>query len=312
MKIKIYKPRFWQKKKSLFSLFLLPLSFFFQLLFILSKNLKKKKKFTIPVICVGNIYIGGTGKTPLSIELYNILKKFNKKTAVIKKFYSAHEDEFKLIESKKIKLFKGTSRAIAIKKAEAEKFDCVILDDGFQDTSIIKSLSIVCFNGDQLAGNGMTLPSGPLREPLSSLENSQIAVINGEANDVFEKELKIAAKDISIYYSKYLPTNLDQFTDQNLLAFAGIGNPNGFFNLLKKSGLKISKEISFPDHYNYPLKELNNLVEYSIANNLKIITTEKDYFRIKHYNISQIQYLTIKLEIKNKNKFQKELMKCFL
>ena len=310
--MKIFKPQFWYKKKSYISFFLLPLAIFFQFLLFLKKNLKRKKRFSIPVVCVGNIYLGGTGKTPLCIELAKILKKSNKKVAIVKKFYKAHEDEFNLIESKRIKLFKNRSRAISIKKAEVDKFDCVILDDGFQDASIFKDLNIICFNEEQLAGNEMTLPSGPLREPLSSLKNSQIIVINGQVNEVFEKKIKAISKNISIYYSEYLPSNLHQFTDQKLLAFAGIGNPSNFFNLLEKNNLQVVKKISFPDHYNYSTKELNDLVNFSIKNNLKIITTEKDYFRIAHHKILEIQCLNIKLEIKDKDKFEKEVVKCLL
>jgi len=306
----MFKPKFWYKKKSVISFFLLPLSLIFQFLIILKKYFKKKEKFSIPVICVGNIYLGGTGKTPLCIELAEIFKKSGKKIAVVKKFYKAHEDEFKLIESKKIKLFKNSSRVMAIREAEINKFDCVILDDGFQDSSIIKDLNIICFNEGQLAGNEMTLPSGPLREPLSSIKKSQIIVINGNINDVFEKKIKKISKDISIYYSQYLPTNLNKFTNHNLLAFAGIGNPDNFFNLLEKNNLRVVKKVSFPDHYNYSLNDLYDLVNFSIKNNLKIVTTEKDFFRIEHHNISQIQCLNIELKINNKDKFEKEIIKC--
>ena len=96
--MKIFKPKFWQEKNSLLSFSLFPLSIFFQFLITLKKILKRKEKFSIPVICVGNIYLGGTGKTPLCIQLAGILKKFNKKNAIIKKSYKTHEDEFKLIE----------------------------------------------------------------------------------------------------------------------------------------------------------------------------------------------------------------------
>ena len=85
--MKIFKPKFWQKKNSSLSFFLLPLSFFFQFLAILNRVIKSRKKFSIPIICVGNIYLGGTGKTPLCIELVKILEKYDKKTAIIKKFY---------------------------------------------------------------------------------------------------------------------------------------------------------------------------------------------------------------------------------
>ena len=308
--MKIFKPKFWHKKNSLISFCLLPLSIIFQFFLIFKKILIKKKNFPISVICVGNIYLGGTGKTPLCIELVEILKKSNKKVAIIKKFYKSHKDEFKLIESKKIKLFMSVSRSAAIKKAKIDNFDCVILDDGLQDSSIVKDLNIVCFNAEQLAGNEMTLPSGPLREPLSSLKSSQIVLINGSVNEVFEKKIKSISSNISIYYSRYLPVNLDEFIGQNLLAFAGIGNPNNFFDLLEKNHLLVIKKISFPDHYSYSTKELNNIVDYAVSNNLNIITTEKDYFRIKHYKIPQIQSLRIKLEIKNKDKFEKELIKC--
>jgi tetraacyldisaccharide 4'-kinase len=310
--MKIFKPKFWHKENSLISFFLLPLSILFQLIIMVKKKITKKNSFSIPVICVGNIYLGGTGKTPLCVELVEILEKSNKKIAIIKKFYDNHRDEFNLIESKKIKLFKNSSRVDAIKMAELNKFDCVVLDDGLQDPSIIKNLNIVCFNAEQLAGNGMTLPSGPLRESFSSLKNAKIVVINGNVNKLFEEKIKTISNDISIYYSKYLPANLDQFTGQNLLAFAGIGNPNNFFNLLERNNLHVQKKISFPDHYNYSISELNSLINFSIENNLKIITTEKDYFRIKHHKISQIQYLDVKLEIKNKDQLEKEVMKCFL
>jgi tetraacyldisaccharide 4'-kinase len=308
--MKIFKPKFWHKKNSLISFFLLPLSIFFQFFLVLKKKLKKKNKFFIPIICVGNIYVGGTGKTPLCIELTNLLRKSNKKIAIVKKFYKAHNDEVRLIKSKKIKLFKDSSRAQAIKAAEKDNFDCVILDDGFQDSSIIKNLDIICFNEGQLAGNEMTLPSGPLREPLSSLKNSQIIVINGNVNKIFEKKIKNISNKISIYYSQYLPTNLNEFTNHKLLAFAGIGNPNNFFKLLEDNNLQVVKKISFPDHYNYSKKELDDLINFSIKNNLKIITTEKDFYRIEYRKIPQIKYLNIKLKIKNQDKFEKEIIEC--
>jgi tetraacyldisaccharide 4'-kinase len=310
--MKIFKPKFWHKKNSLLSFLLFPLSLLLLFLINLKKILETKKTFSIPVICVGNIYIGGTGKTPLCIELAEILKKLNKKAAIIKKFYKIHDDEFKLIESKKIKLFRNPSRALSIKKALVDQFDCVILDDGFQDKSIVKDLNIICFHGEQLVGNGMTIPSGPLREPLSSLKDTQIIVINGSVNEVFEKKIKAISSDVSIYYSEYLPTNLRKFENQNLLAFAGIGNPNNFFNILEKNKLQVVKKISFPDHYDYSIEELNDLIDFAMKKNLKIITTEKDYFRIKHHKFLQIQCLQVKLEIKNKNKFEKEVVGCLL
>ena len=307
--MKIFKPKFWNKKNYLIPFFLLPLSIFLQLFMKIIKKIFKKKFFSIPVICVGNIYLGGTGKTPLSIEVCKIITKNKIKVAIIKKIYQNHIDEFNLIESKKIKLFKNTSRILAIKNAQSKKYECVVLDDGLQDISINKNLSIVCFNGKQLIGNGMTLPSGPLREPLSSLKKRQIVVINGNKNSEFEKKIKNISNNISVYYSKYSPMNIAKFRGKSLLAFAGIGNPENFFDLLKTNNLKVVKKVSFPDHYQYSLMELNDLINYTLENNLKLITTEKDYFRIKHFKLPQIQHLNVKLVISHKKKFENEIVK---
>ena len=185
------KPKFWNKKNSLIGFFLIPFSYFLQLLFLLQKKITKQKYSSIPVICVGNIYLGGTGKTPLAIEIIKILEKSNKKVALVKKSYTNHLDEFKLIQSKGVTLFKALSREVAIKNAVKDGFEYVVLDDGFQDFSINKNLNIVCFNEKQLDGNGMTLPSGPLREPISSLRRCQIVVINGSQNLEFEKKMQL-------------------------------------------------------------------------------------------------------------------------
>jgi len=305
--MKIYKPKFWSKKRSLTSFLLLPISSFLQLLVLLKNIFNNTEKFSVPIICIGNIYLGGTGKTPLSIKIVKILEKINKRTAIVKKFYSEHIDEFKLIESKKIILFKNLSRTLAIKEAITSKFECIVLDDGFQDMSINKNLNIICFNEKQLIGNGMTIPSGPLRESMSSLKKCQIVMINGDKNIEFERQVKNISENINIFYSKYLPVDIEKFKDHKLLVFAGIGNPENFFNLLEKNNLKIFKKMSFPDHYNYSLSELNKIINFASKNNLKILTSEKDYFRIKHYKLSEIHHLNINLEIENEETFIKEI-----
>jgi len=307
--MKMIKPKFWSKKNNLLSFILFPLSIFLQILIYFKQKITKKRKVSIPVICVGNIYLGGTGKTPLSIEIVKILEKLNKKTAIVKKSYKEHEDEFKLILSNQVALFKDSSRYNGINEAIKQKFDCVVLDDGFQDFSINKDLNILCFNERQLIGNGMTLPSGPLRESLSSLKRCQIVVINGNINLEFEKEIKNISNNINIFYSKYVPDNIEIFKNKNLLAFAGIGNPENFFYLLENNNLKIKKKISFSDHYNYSLKELNKLIYFALINNLQLVTTEKDYFRIRHFQLPQIEYIKVKLDVINKNDFEKEIIR---
>ena len=97
--------------------------------------------------------------------------------------------------------------------------------------------------------------------------------------------------------------------NKDLIAFAGIGNPENFFNLLEENNLNLVKKISYPDHYNYSMKELNKLIGFSIDNNLKLITTEKDFFRIKHFQLPEIESVNIKIEISEKTLFKEELFK---
>ena len=305
--MKLYKPKFWSKKYSLFSILLFPISFVLQILISIKNRLMIARNFNIPVICVGNIYIGGTGKTPLSIMIAEELLNQQKKPSIIKKYYSKHKDEHDLINQKVNCLFLAKNRYLAIKDAEKSKCDVAILDDGFQDYSIKKDISILCFNERQLIGNGMTLPSGPLRENISGIKRADIVIINGDRNILFEKKIHNISKNIDIYYSKYVPVNINKFKNKKLFAFAGIGNPENFFDLLVKNNLNLKKKISFPDHHHFNKKELQVIVNESLKKNLELITTEKDYIRIKNMGIKNIGYLELKLEITKKNNLIKKI-----
>ena len=303
--MKFYKPNFWKKKYyNIYSLILLPISIIIQFLFFIQKGIITPKKFNIPVICVGNIYIGGTGKTPLTLELYNILKSMNKNPAIVKKFYKNHYDEIELIKQNVGNLFTNLSRQKAMDEVQNNNFDVAILDDGYQDCSIKKDLKILCFNEKQLIGNGHTIPSGPLREKLSSIKKSQIVVINGNENKNFEDKLKKISKNINIFYSRYIPEIPKEFNNKKFLAFAGIGNPENFFDTLREYGLNIIKSKIFPDHYSYKKNEIENLLDLANKNKLDLITTEKDHYRLKKLGFN-INYLTIKVQIEKKDKFEK-------
>ena len=303
--MKFYKPNFWKNKYyNIYSLILLPISIIIQFLYFIQKRIITPKKFNIPVICVGNIYIGGTGKTPLTLELYNILKSMNKNPAIVKKFYKNHYDEIELIKQNVGNLFTNLSRQKAMDEVQNKNFDVAILDDGYQDCSIKKDLKILCFNEKQLIGNGHTIPSGPLREKLSSIKKSQIVVINGNENKNFEDKLKKISKNINIFYSRYIPKIPKEFTNKKFLAFAGIGNPENFFDTLREYSLNIIKSKIFPDHYSYKKNEIENLLDLANKNKLDLITTEKDHYRLKKLGFN-INYLTIKVQIEKKDKFEK-------
>ena len=302
-----FKPNFWDKNKiSFLSILLFPISLLVKLLIFLNYSLTKTHSFSIPIICVGNIYVGGTGKTPLSIEIFSILKSLNKNPAFIRKQYSSFQDELNLLE-KSGATYQNKKRHNAIKEAIKNNVEAAILDDGFQDLSINKNLSIVCFNEKQWIGNGLVIPSGPLREPLSSLKRAHCVVINGNKNINIENIILKYNNKIKIFYTEYLPRNIEELKNKKITAFAGIGNPENFFNLLKDYNIEIKKSIKFPDHYNYSGKELDNLINEAKENNTILLTTEKDYFRINENYRKKISYLKIIVSIKNRDNFINEI-----
>jgi tetraacyldisaccharide 4'-kinase len=306
--MKILKPKFWQNKLNFFSIILLPFTLLYMVLIKIRKSFSIQKKFKIPLICVGNIYIGGTGKTPLAIKIKNELENF-KKTVVVRKYYKNHKDEHRLIKEKTNSLILNSSRSAAIKEAEINNYDAVILDDGFQDYSIKKDLNILCFNSNQLIGNGLLFPSGPLREGMSSIRDAKIIIINGKTNKEFEKKIFEISNNTNIYYSKYLPLNTSQFKGKKILAIAGIGNPDNFFETLKENHLDIQKTISFPDHYEFKKEELEKIIEEARQNNWEIVTTEKDYYRINILGFKNIKYLEIELKILDKEKLISQILR---
>ena len=304
--MKIKRPIFWDSL-NLIALLLIP----FSLVIIIINFLKIfniQKTFKIKTICVGNIYLGGTGKTPLTIKINNILKnKF--KTVFIKKRYKDQIDEQKVL-SKYGKLICLSFREIALKIAQTKKYQLAILDDGLQDKTINYDIKIVCFNSSELIGNGLVLPAGPLRERISNILNYDVAFLNGEKNsEEFKKFLKKINPNLKIFKARYIPTNIKSFKLNNdYLIFSGIGNPDEFKKTLKKYKFKIKKAISYPDHYTYKNSDIKKIKDIAKNKKLKILTTEKDYNRLSNKDKKNIQYLGIELKIEKEFEFKKYLL----
>lgn len=310
--MKINKPKFWdQKKISLISIFLFPLSLVTLLVVFFKKKFLFIKYFRTPIVCVGNIYIGGTGKTPTSILLGKELLNQGLKSVIIRKYYKNHQDEYNQIRSSFKNLIINKNRYDGIKEAEKNDYDIVILDDGLQDYRIKKNLEIVCFNENQLIGNGLVIPAGPLRENLNALKNVGIVLINGNKNHHFEEKLLKINKKLEIYYSYYKPENLEIFKNQNLLVLAGIANPENFFQLLEKYNLKVKEKLVFPDHYRFSESEIQKIVQEADRKKLKIIMTEKDFFKINNFKIRKIDYLRVSLQIYDKEKLINKIKKLY-
>ena len=304
-----FKPKFWDKNQiSFFSVLLFPVSLLIKVLSFFKRFLTKTNQSSIPIICVGNIYLGGTGKTPLCIEIFSILKNLNMNPVFVRKKYDSFQDEADL-QKQVGPVYQNNKRIEAVKEALQNKANVAILDDGFQDFSINKNLSIVCFNKKQWVGNGLTIPSGPLREGLSALKRANCVVINGEKNIDIENKIFSKNKEIKIFYAKYRAQNISECKNKKVIAFAGIGNPENFFNLLKDNKIDIVEEIKFPDHHKYSEETLENLINKAKENNTILLTTEKDYFRIDENYKQNINFLKIEVEIENRNQFIDEIKK---
>ena len=296
------KPEFWDKSElSIWSIILYPFSLLFLIISLGAKFLKIKKKFPIPIVCVGNIYTGGTGKTPLALEIFKITKSYGKNPAFVKKGYDYLYDEIQMLD-KTGKTYSDKNRKEAIKSLISDKHDVAILDDGFQDLSIEKDFSILCFNSRQLIGNGFLIPAGPLRESFNSIKKADCVLINGDRNIEFENKISKINENIKIFYSKYKIKNLDKFKNKKVLAFAGIGNPSNFFELLKKNDINVKETISYPDHYNYSEEDYGFLIKKK-EQDVLLATTEKDYYRLNEKMKQSFDYVDVDLEIDNKNEF---------
>tara|TARA_B100001057_G_scaffold261031_1_gene261231 strand:+ start:190 stop:1125 length:936 start_codon:yes stop_codon:yes gene_type:complete len=301
------KPKFWDyKKPSIYAYILFPISFLINFSNSIIKKLSKtnSNKSNIKTICIGNFYIGGTGKTSLSITLNDLLRKKKIKSCFIKKNYNNQIDEQKLL-SKNGKLFSSSQRLEALNKADSENYQVAIFDDGLQDKSIAYDLKIVCFNTLNWIGNGMTIPSGPLRESINNLKNYNHVFLNGNLEnieDIKEQILQINPV-MNIYLGKYEPINLSEFNKSDkYIIFSGIGNHKTFVSMIKNYGLNIFYDFEFPDHYNYSKKDIDNILDTARKSNCKIITTEKDYLRIDNINNSEIKCLKSELKILEEDK----------
>jgi len=301
------KPKFWDyKKPNILSYILYPIAFLFQIF----KSIKIKtysKKFSIKTVCIGNIYIGGTGKTSLSIKLNKMLNERSIKSCFIKKFYKDQGDEQLLLKNNG-KLFLSSNRVEALMQAESENYEIAILDDGLQDSSVKCDIDLICFNNLNWIGNGMTLPSGPLRENINNLKKYNHIFLNGNLENLEKLKkyiLEINSK-INIHLGKYEPTNLNEFdkSDQYLV-FSGIGNHQTFVSMVKNYGLNIKKDMEFPDHYNYRKEDINRIIENAKNYNCKIITTEKDYLRLENSYSNQIKFIKSELQIIDEENFIK-------
>jgi len=317
--LKLFKlgyPGFWQKKNNLIEkiiiLLLLPFTFIYYLASKFDKKLTKKNKVGIPVISVGNINTGGSGKTPFVIYLVNLLKKEKINSHVVSRGYLGNlhgpvkvdlkKHSYKDVGDEALLLAKETTTWVSKNKFEGTLMatlngaDVVILDDGLQNYSIHQDLKIMIVDGGFGFGNQFLLPSGPLRETISfGIKKSDMLIIfNKDENDI-EKKIK---NKITIIHANSKIKNFSQLKNKKIVGFSGIGRSEKFHSSLKDQKLNIINFFSYPDHYSYNKKEINNLINYAKKNNAVLVSTLKDKQRINIDQRKKISFLDLKIEVK--------------
>jgi len=317
--LKLFKlgyPGFWQKKNNLIEkiiiILLLPFTFIYYLASKFDKKLTKKNKVGIPVISVGNINTGGSGKTPFVIYLVNLLKKEKINSHVVSRGYLGNlhgpvkvdlkKHSYKDVGDEALLLAKETTTWVSKNKFEGTLMatlngaDVVILDDGLQNYSIHQNLKIMIVDGGFGFGNQFLLPSGPLRETISfGIKKSDMLIIfNKDENDI-EKKIK---NKITIIHANSKIKNFSQLKNKKIVGFSGIGRSEKFHSSLKDQKLNIINFFPYPDHYSYNKKEINNLINYAKKNNAVLVSTLKDKQRINIDQRKKISFLDLKIEVK--------------
>lgn len=283
----------WFLKKGFVSVALLPFSLFYMMGSRLVFNIRKKHEYVSrrPIICFGNILSGGVGKTPI---VRNVAKFFD--APVVMRGYKKTKqtgdvgDEAKMLSADNILVHVGNRKSNLILLNKQKSDTPIIMDDGFQNSSIKKDISVLVFDESIGYANGFLLPAGPLREKKSAISRADAIIL---------------IKRKKVHPGFTLPTNLPIFFAKNseicpygekdsVIAFAGIGYPEKFFDNIP---CKIVEKISFPDHYQYSDDDIKKLINLADEKNAKLLTTEKDWVRMPEWAQKQIRFSALQTKI---------------
>lgn len=331
---------------------LYPLTIVYYLLSELNRLLTKSKQLYKPVISIGNITWGGSGKTPVTIEVAKYILSLGKMPVILSRGYARKNKKIKnvIVRDKdnilsdisvsgdepymmaklvNCPIVIGANRFESAKLAQQFKPDVFILDDGFQHWKLKRELDIVCINALNPFGNGMTIPSGILRERKSALKRAKMVAITNcnlankdnvynISQEIFritnELPIQVSCKNYEIVNmcNNSKVEDLETFREQNSFAvMSAIGSPGNFINTVINLGLKIKEKIIFPDHHKYNTNDVMEILN-NLSSNEKIITTAKDAVKIKEVIDTEkqknIYVLNISISFDNgRDVFEKEI-----
>ncbi len=317
-------PDFWRHNSSgLAGVILAPLGQLYGLGSRLRRVGHRGWKCPVPVICVGNLVAGGAGKTPVVLDLVSRMAK--SPAHVLSRGYGGSErgplrvnvdthtasqvgDEA-LLGAAITPTWVSRDRQAGCRAACADGAAAIILDDGFQDPSVQKDLSLVVVDGGYGFGNGRMIPAGPLRETIEcGLGRADAVVMVGE--DTVDVSRHIG-EHVTVLRARLVPVETRDWQHEKVVAFAGIGRPEKFFQSLRDLGCEMCETLSFADHHSYSADELDDLKARALACGATLVTTTKDMVRIPEKHRLGIDVLAVRLEWEDPSQI-KALIKVYI
>ena len=286
-------PEFWHEPPGLAAGLLAPAGAAWELAARLRRRLARPYRAPIPVLCVGNLVVGGSGKTPVVLSLANLFMERGIAVHIVTRGYggrlagparvdparhdaAAVGDEALLLAAA-APCWVAKDRAAGITAAAEAGADLVLLDDGFQNPSVAKDLCLIVVDAEYGFGNGRVMPAGPLREGVAAgLARADAIVLIGNAP--IPPELRNASR--SVLPADLGPVNGERFRDARLVAFAGIGRPEKFFATLRRLGAHLAASEAFQDHHPYRAAEIARLRATAARHDAQLVTTAKDWVRL--------------------------------
>ncbi len=320
-------PKFWYQPPGYYSVLAQPFAWMYTLAHHVKSRQIQGYKARVPVICVGNFTVGGAGKTPLVLALARQLQKDHNKIVHIlmrgyggsikcttqvnltQHSYSDVGDEALLL-AQVAPTWVGRDRGQSARAAEQAGAQVLLMDDGAQNPSLLKDLCFMVIDGQKGLGNGLVLPAGPLREQLSQglLRTDAVIMVGEDQRSVS----KLLHKPITTAHIQPLSESIQNIKGKRLVAFAGIGFPDKFFDTLEQYGGKVLEKVAFPDHYPYSIRDLQPLVEKAKSEDVLLVTTEKDFVRVPLSLQPLVTPFKIHLEFKNSDNILSRLEPLFV
>jgi tetraacyldisaccharide 4'-kinase len=253
----------------------------------------------IPVFCIGNYHVGGAGKTPTVLALVELLRDFGETPIVLSRGYGGRlrgpvmvdpdhhgaadvGDEPRML-ARTVPVAVARDRIEGLALAKSQGATVIVMDDGFQNPAIAKDASLIVIDAHRGLGNGCVFPAGPLRAPLlTQIARTDALIVVGEGSAADAVAAAVAVQDKPVLTAQLMPDDaaLSALRGQRVMAFAGIGDPDRFFRMLRANAVEVVDQRAFADHHPFTQDEIETLATEAKRNALTLVTTEKDLARL--------------------------------